>query len=358
MQEAPKTAIIRYVFFDVVGFTVNRTIEAQSKIIDTLIRVAREAVDSCCGPYLSAPGAKVIYLHAGDGACICLVNLLEPFDNHMTLALQILERLHAINKAESQEMCRFEVRIGINENQDNLVVDINGQPGVAGAGVNMAQRVMSQAGGSQIVVGQSVFERLNQRDAYHDGFRLREAVVKNGLKLACYQYIGTKPLPYLDQRLSQRPAAAARLPLGVAVYHALLGLFATAIEQHRATVATLDPLVVLLCCIAQDYLDHESSDDLQRRIRRSRIPTGEQGTFAAALSSIDASPALVIYAARCHLIAELELQTWAHLFHKDKLARHRTSLAAVQRQWSWLPGHIRSHLQRTAPLLAQDCDPH
>jgi class 3 adenylate cyclase len=357
MPEGPRTAIIRYVFVDVVGFTLNRTIEAQSKIIATLIRVMRETVDRCCGSYLSAPGAKVIYLHAGDGACICLVNLLEPFDNHITLALQILEGLHAINKAESQEMCRFDVRIGINENQDNLIVDINDQPGVAGAGVNMAQRVMSQAGGSQIFVGQSVFERLNQRDAYHGGFRLRETVVKHGLKLACYQYIGTKPLPYLDQRLSQRPPAAARLPLGVAVYHALLGLFTTSIDQHRSTVATVDSLVVLLCSITQDYLDHESSNDLQRRIRRSRIPLVEHGTLAAALSSIDASPPLVIYAARCHLIGELDLQTWSHLFHKDKLARHRTSLAAVQRQWTWLPGHIRSHLQRTAPLLAQDCEP-
>ena len=185
-------------------------------------------------------------------------------------------------------------------------------------------------------------------------------MVKHGLKLACYQYIGTKPLPYLDQRLSQRPPAAARLPLGVAVYHALLGLFTTSIDQHRstvATVATVDSLVVLLCSITQDYLDHESSNDLQRHIRRSRIPLVEHGTLAAALSSSDASPPLVIYAAHCHLIGELDLQTWSHLFHKDKLARHRTSLAAVQRQWSWLPGHIRSHLQRTAPLLAQDCDP-
>jgi hypothetical protein len=141
------------------------------------------------------------------------------------------------------------------------------------------------------------------------------------------------------------------------VYHALLGLFTTSIDQHRSTVATVDSLVVLLCSITQDYLDHESSNDLQRRIRRSRIPTVEHGNFATALSSIDTSPPLVIYAARCHLVGELDLQTWAHLLHKDKLARHRASLAAVQRQWSWLPGHIRSHLQRTAPLLAQDCEP-
>ena len=58
------------------------------------------------------PTGQLIYLPSGDGVCICLVNQLEPSDNHIILSLRILERLHEINRAEKKEVCRFEVQIG------------------------------------------------------------------------------------------------------------------------------------------------------------------------------------------------------------------------------------------------------
>ena len=353
MNEA-KVAMIRYIFLDVVGFTLNRTVEAQTQIIATLNRVVREASESICAGIEASSNQGLIYLPSGDGVCICLVNQLDPFDNHLRLSLRILELLHALNKAERREACRFELRIGINENQDNLVIDINGDGGVAGAGINMAQRVMSLAGGSQIYVSQSVYEQLNQREAYHGSFREQEKMIKHGLKLICYQYVGNEKLEHLNQRLSTRPAAGSRVPLSVAVYHALLGMFEAAIEHHRDSVATTDSLVLLIGTIAQDYLEHESSNEVQRRTRRSRLPDAEVNNFAAALSCIDRSPPLVIYAARCHCIAELGLEPWGHLFHKDLLRRNRTSMPTVQRQWSWLPGHIRQHLSASAPRLMLD----
>ena len=349
-----RTAIIRYIFLDVVGFTFNRTIEAQTQIIGTLNRVVREATESVCGPPADVPKGQLIYLPSGDGVCICLVNQLEPFDNHIILSLRILERLHEINRAEIREACRFEVRIGINENQDNLVVDINDADGVAGAGINMAQRVMSLAGGNQIYVSQSVHERLNQRDAYYGAFRPQEKIVKHGLKLVCYQYVGSEKLVYLNRRQSPRQPVGSRVPLSVAVYHALLGMFEAAIERHRGSAATTDSLIVLICTIAQEYLDQENSNDVQRRTRKSRIPDAEINDFHAALQTIDRSPPLVVYAARCHSISELGLDPWGHLFHKDMLRRNRTSIPTIQRQWSWLPGHIRKQVSATAPRLMLD----
>jgi hypothetical protein len=205
-------------------------------------------------------------------------------------------------------------------------------------------------------VSQSVYERLNQRDAYHGSFREQEKMIKHGLKLICYQYVGNEKLEYLNQRQSPRPPVGSRVPLSVAVYHALLGMFEAAIEHHRASVATMDSLIVLICTIAQDYLDQENSNDVQRRTRKSRIPNADVNDFDAALQAIDRCPPLLVYAARCHYIAELGLEPWAHLFHKDMLRRNRTTLSNLNRQWTWLPGHIRKQLSDTAPRLMLECE--
>ena len=81
MNEA-KVAMIRYIFLDVVGFTLNRTVEAQTQIIATLNRVVREASDSICAGIEASSSRQLIYLPSGDGVCICLVNQPDPFDNH------------------------------------------------------------------------------------------------------------------------------------------------------------------------------------------------------------------------------------------------------------------------------------
>jgi Adenylate and Guanylate cyclase catalytic domain len=85
--------------------------------------------------------------------------------------LAILNELKDRNSKAHDEMRQFEVRIGLNENVDNRVVDINGRPNVAGAGINMAQRVMSPADGSQILIGAAVYETLRHRECYMNTFR-------------------------------------------------------------------------------------------------------------------------------------------------------------------------------------------
>lgn len=54
--------------------------------------------------------------------------------------------------------------MGINTNADNLVTDINGARNLAGAGINIAQRVMDSADGNQILVSHSVYDTLRDRE--------------------------------------------------------------------------------------------------------------------------------------------------------------------------------------------------
>src|SRR5208282_6046351 len=97
-----------YIFLDVVAYS-ERTIEAQSAIIKALNDIVRQAVGA---HHLGAK--KVIYIPTGDGVCIALLDVSDPPDVQIKIALAILERLYHLNKKVSEDELRFSVRVGIN----------------------------------------------------------------------------------------------------------------------------------------------------------------------------------------------------------------------------------------------------
>jgi len=94
-------------------------------------------------------------------------------------------------------MRQFSVRIGINENIDNVLLDINGRKNVAGAGISMAQRIMDKADASQILVGHTVYDVLRQREKYFSSFRAFSATGKHGINFNVYQFL-SKDSPGLN----------------------------------------------------------------------------------------------------------------------------------------------------------------
>ncbi|MEB3235724.1 MAG: hypothetical protein VKM98_09890 [Cyanobacteriota bacterium] len=176
-------ALIRYVYIDIVDFSKSRSIEAQSEIIESLGLIVNKAVAS-----FVADVERALLLPTGDGMCICLLNLIEPFDLDIAIALSVLEQLHALRAQTVDPTRQFAVRIGLNENQDNIIVDVRGGMNVVGLGINMAQRVMSIAGPSRLFIGQAVYERLCQREVYRYWLKPIRAIVKHGQKLQCYEY--------------------------------------------------------------------------------------------------------------------------------------------------------------------------
>ena len=94
-------------------------------------------------------------------------------------------------------MRKFQVRIGINANTDNLIIDINGNKNIAGAGITEAQRIMDQGNGGNIFVGRSVYEHLRQREWYLGKFRKSSAIIKHKQRIETYQFIDPS-IPYLN----------------------------------------------------------------------------------------------------------------------------------------------------------------
>lgn len=182
-----KTAFVKYIFLDVIEFTRDRSVEAQSDIVYGLNEIVRAAVIDN-----QIPDEARLYLPTGDGVCIALLRTESlPYDIHLKVALTIVTGVGVRNSRIEDGQCKFKIRVGLNENTDNLITDVNGNLNVAGDGINTAQRIMSMADGNQIIVSQAVFTSLGSRDKYMTSFRaLPQTSVKHDKQIQVYQFIG------------------------------------------------------------------------------------------------------------------------------------------------------------------------
>jgi hypothetical protein len=126
--------------------------------------------------------------------CIALLSQALPYDAHIQIGLSILRAIQEHNGTTENETRRFQVRIGINQNTDILILDINGRKNVAGAGINVAARIMDKADAGQILVSQMVFHELQPSETYMDKFKRFMAIGKHDLRLQIHQYVGDEEI--------------------------------------------------------------------------------------------------------------------------------------------------------------------
>ena len=110
-----------------------------------------------------------------------------------------------------KEHPRLHVRMGIHSGPVSGVVDVNGRPNLAGAGLNMAQRVMACGDAGHILVSKHVAEDLEEyehwRPLLHD---LGTCEVKHGMRVAIANLytdeVGNPQLPKKFQALKKHSA--------------------------------------------------------------------------------------------------------------------------------------------------------
>ncbi|MDO9028241.1 MAG: adenylate/guanylate cyclase domain-containing protein [Candidatus Roizmanbacteria bacterium] len=176
------TASFKYIFLDIVKFT-KRSVEAQSDVIKELNKIVKESVQDN-----SLQKDNTIFIPTGDGICLAMRGELS-YDIHMLISLDILAKIQGYNENQSDNTRKFGVRMGINENVDNVIEDINGRTNVAGSGINFASRIMDNADEGQILVSQTVYDILYAREKYMNSFRSYNATIKHDLKIPVHQYI-------------------------------------------------------------------------------------------------------------------------------------------------------------------------
>src|ERR1700741_2266613 len=139
-----KLEIGHVLFIDVVGYS-QLLITQQSEHLETLRRIVRGTAQFRAA---EAEG-KLLRLPTGDGGALVFRTTPEA---PVLCALEIAEAL--------KDFPDLKVRMGIHSGPVNEIADLNEQANIAGAGINMAQRVMDCGDAGHILLSQHVADDL------------------------------------------------------------------------------------------------------------------------------------------------------------------------------------------------------
>jgi TolB-like protein/class 3 adenylate cyclase/Tfp pilus assembly protein PilF len=176
--------IAHVLFIDTVGYS-KLLIDDQRDLIDTLKQVVRGTDE-----FQSAEAAgELIKIATGDGMALVFYNRPEA---PVECALEISRTL--------KEYPELRLRMGVHSGPVSRVIDVNERANVAGAGINMARRVMDCGDTGHILLSQHVADDLEQygrwRPHLHD---LGECDVKHGVRVHVFNLytdeLGNPELP-------------------------------------------------------------------------------------------------------------------------------------------------------------------
>src|SRR4029078_12648010 len=179
-----KLEIGHVLFIDIVGYS-KLLINEQSEQMQKL----REIVRGTEQFRTAAAEGKLLRLPTGDGgALVFRTNVEAP----VLCALEISKEL--------RKHPELRVRMGIHSGPVNEITDLNEQANIAGAGINIAQRVMDCGDAGHILLSRHVAEDLEQyrqwRPLLHD---LGTCEVKHGVRVGIANLydseIGNSQLP-------------------------------------------------------------------------------------------------------------------------------------------------------------------
>src|SRR5919109_4623266 len=167
-EEQTRLQIGHVLFIDVVGYS-KLLVNQQSEIL----RELNEVVSSTSQFRESEGQQKLIRLPTGDGMALVFRDSPEA---PAQCAVEIAQAL--------KEHPQIALRMGIHSGPVNEVADVNQRQNIAGAGINMAQRVMECADDGHILVSKHVAQDLEQHDRWrpllHD---LGTCEVKHGARI-------------------------------------------------------------------------------------------------------------------------------------------------------------------------------
>src|SRR5438034_2441506 len=164
-----KFEIGHVLFIDIVGYS-KLLITEQSAQLQTLKQIVRGTEQV----RLAEAEGKLLRLPTGDGGA--LVFRTSP-EAPVLCALEIAKEL--------RKHPELQVRMGIHSGPVNEIVDLNEQANIAGAGINIAQRVMDCGDAGHILLSKRVADDLEHyprwRTYLHE---LGEYEVKHGLRIS------------------------------------------------------------------------------------------------------------------------------------------------------------------------------
>src|SRR3989449_6525446 len=259
--------IAHVLFIDIVGYST-LSINDQRTAIAELTQAVRtsEQVQN------AEAAARLIKIPTGDG--MALVFHKSP-EEPVECALEISRAL--------REHPKIQLRMGVHSGPVSGVIDVNGQANLAGAGLNMAQRVMDCGDAGHILVSKRVADDLGEyehwRPLLHD---LGECEVKHGMRVSIVNLhadeVGNPQLPKKFQALKKhrarmRWAIAAAALLALAAIVAGIAMFSR--YRVRSTLSAPEKSIAVLPFenLSEDKANAYFADGIQDEIltRLSKI---------------------------------------------------------------------------------------
>src|SRR6478672_5289137 len=185
-------------FIDIVGYS-KLLINEQSEQIQKLKEIVRGTQQF----RLAEAEGKLIRLPTGDGgALVFRTNLEAP----VLCALEVAKAL--------KDYPELRVRMGVHSGPVNEISDLNEQANIAGAGMNIAQRVMDCGDAGHILLSRHVAEDLEHYPRWqahlHD---LGECEVKHGIRISVVNlYNNEIGNPALPEKFRQAKAKGQTAP--------------------------------------------------------------------------------------------------------------------------------------------------
>src|SRR5205085_6848706 len=230
--------IAHVLFIDIVGYS-KLSINDQRAAIDELTQAVRtsEQVQN------AEAESRLIKIPTGDGMALVFYKSPE----------QPVECALEINRALKRHP-KIQLRMGVHSGPVSGVIDVNGQANLAGAGLNIAQRVMACADAGHILLSKRVADDLGEyehwRPLLHD---LGECEVKHGTRISIVNLhadqVGNPQLPKKFQAL-KRHKARMRWVAMTAASLLLTGIVAAFVivaqKSTRSTSTTPDQSIAVL----------------------------------------------------------------------------------------------------------------
>jgi TolB-like protein/class 3 adenylate cyclase/regulator of sirC expression with transglutaminase-like and TPR domain len=228
--------IAHVLFIDIVGYS-KLSINQQRAVIDELTEVVRGS-----DQFRKAEAAsRLIKIPTGDG--MALVFYTSP-EAPAQCAIEISRIL--------KQHPRLQVRMGVHSGPVSGVIDVNGHANLAGAGLNMAQRVMVCGDAGHILVSKHVAEDLEEYEQWRPLLHgLGECEVKHGVRVGIANLyadeVGNPQLPKKFQALKKHSARVRWTAMTAALF--ALAVIITGIAMFsrvRSTLAAPEKSIAVL----------------------------------------------------------------------------------------------------------------
>src|SRR5690242_329365 len=187
--------IAHVLFTDIIGYS-KLSINEQHAAVDQLTQIVRATEQ-----FQKAEASdRLLKIPTGDGMALVFYSSPEA---PAQCAVEISRAL--------KEHPRIKLRMGIHSGPVSGVIDVTGRANVAGAGINVAQRVMDCGDGGHILLSKRVAEDLGEYERWRPLLQdIGSLQVKHGVHLAIVNLhgdqIGNHLLPNKFRALKKRSA--------------------------------------------------------------------------------------------------------------------------------------------------------